>query len=1208
MVYQSSTNLYQNSKYIVSAVAGDSPFTTIQAAINAANAAGGNATVYIRTGSYTENLTLYSTVHLEGVESTTVTITGIHTPPNAGTVNITRIGFVSGTDVLNSAAAGAATIKFTRCSFSITNGYICNLANWTGAILFKYCNEGTSTTDGVISNTGGSQVDIINSTLGYGTGKALTTNGTLTLFNVKLGCPLTLAGSAVSLIDGGSDLLGAVTVSATADLTVNNSYISTGAATALTTTSTIPIKLSNVGINTSNAVAIAGTGTVNFNSVTFADSKALAGTIVEGLVGVLKTGENYSNTILRMDMSGFYSWAAAAPYFDDTTLGTFKLLVGGTGYIKGKVITWVAQNITGLTAGNTYWIYIDPTGTIGKASARTDALFVDNIVLFECMRDSTAVTNNQVTVKENHPYNFQTEVSNYDHDVIGTVIENANNGANITLVGTQGIGISGADVYSDHGLDTDIPDSGGVGVTWIRMFTLVSGKWARQNATTTFTGFWNNGGTATALTAGRWGVYRLYVCKDTLNATTPTYFAVLDTAQYTNLGNAQTAIANDTPAKATNELMSLELCQLGTIIYRESTATIVQVNIAKQTLRSTTSSGGTSIASLVTTNVTNFNNVLSAADTNVQSALDTIDDFGSGTGIQTVNLYTGAGVKTVTLGSTNTTSVTTLQAGSVGMTITTATGNGPIDIVSGTGTIGIATSATNSTVNIGTGAGIKAVTLGSGTTTSSTAINCGTAGLTVGTTANAHSTTVGSTSGASLFTLQGGSGASTITTANGTLTVATGTGQIDIGCNTAATTVHIGYEPTIAAYAKTIVIGSNSHPNDATSITSGTGGMHLTNYSGEVEIFSAGIPGLINIDAVANNTTTQIATGAGIKLLTLGSTNTTSSTTIQSGSAGISITSATANGPITIVSGTGTIGIATSATASTVNVGTGAGVKTCSFGSTNTTSITTVACGTGGCNLGTTANAHITTVGSTTTTASTVIQSGTVGIGINATNGPISIASGTGQIDIGASATNSTINLGTGAGVKVVTLGSTTTTSSLALKYGTGNFLLASASGNVMTATSAGLINYPLQSAFLAVLATTVTNKTGDGTNYSIVFDTEVFDQNSNFDGVSTFTAPVTGRYRFSMGLTFIGLTNAYLDAFIRFITTNRSYLGNRINPAASFVSGGYLGLTFSVLTDMTAGDTAVMAANASNSTKVIGVYGVDSTNVYTYFSGGLED
>lgn len=327
-----------------------------------------------------------------------------------------------------------------------------------------------------------------------------------------------------------------------------------------------------------------------------------------------------------MVMTGWLSWAAGGPYFDDTTLGTFKLLVGGTGYIKGKLITWTAQDYVGMVAGNCYFIYIDSTGTIGAATAHTDAIYENNIILFECLRDSTPVTNNQLTVCENHPYSFQVQASNYLHDTIGPVIESYNGGANIVLNGTQGIQINGDDVLADHGLKTTIPDSAAAAVTFIKMYTTAAGKWARQNATTTFTGFWNNAGTPTALSANRYALYTLYVSKESLNTTTPTYIAVLDTVQYSSSGSVTTAISNGTTAKATNELAALELAQLGYVVFRQSTNAISSVIISKSTIRSGTTTSGTNQASLVNTNVTDFNGWLSSVDTNVQSALDTLDD------------------------------------------------------------------------------------------------------------------------------------------------------------------------------------------------------------------------------------------------------------------------------------------------------------------------------------------------------------------------------------------------------------------------------------------------------------------------------------------------------------------------------------------------------------------------------------------------------
>lgn len=362
----------------------------------------------------------------------------------------------------------------------------------------------------------------------------------------------------------------------------------------------------------------------------------------------------YMNDML---FTGFQSWLGAGAYFDDTTLGTFKLLRGGTGYIKGKLITWAAQDYVGMVAGNCYFIYIDSAGTIGAATAHTDTLYENNIILFECLRDSTPVTNNQLTVCENHPYSFQVQPSNYLHDTIGPVIESYNGGANIVLNGTQGIQINGDDVLADHGLKTTIPDSAAAAVTWIKMYTTAAGKWARQNATTTFTGYYNSAGTPTALSANRYALYTLYVSKESLNTTTPTYIAVLDTAQYTSSGSVTTAISNGTTAKASNELAALELAQLGYVIFRQSTNAISSVIISKSTIRSGTTSSGTNQASLVNTSVTNFNGWLSSSDTNVQAALETLDDSQRCTAaaastnfiINTGFVSTGAGLVTLTL-------------------------------------------------------------------------------------------------------------------------------------------------------------------------------------------------------------------------------------------------------------------------------------------------------------------------------------------------------------------------------------------------------------------------------------------------------------------------------------------------------------------------------------------------------------------------------
>lgn len=278
---------------------------------------------------------------------------------------------------------------------------------------------------------------------------------------------------------------------------------------------------------------------------------------------------------------------------------------------------------------------------------------------------------------------------------------------------------------------------------------------------------------------------------------------------------------------------------------------------------------------------------------------------------------------------------------------------------------------------------------------------------------------------------------------------------------------------------------------------------------------------------------------------------------------------------IILNAGTNGVAISTDAAAATVNVATGGAVKTSTFGSTNSTSATTV-------------------------------QSGSGALNITATNGLLTIISGTATLAIANDATAQTVNLATGAGAKVVTLGTTTTTSSLALKYGTADFTLASATGTVMSALDTGEITYPLQPAFLAYLSATASDVTGDGTEYTIVWDSEIFDQNSDFNtGTGTFTAPVTGRYAFHFSISYSDLGVAHTAGSMKAVTSNRSYLSNLNNPFV-FALGGFDGQIFSVFADMDAADTCTTVAQVSNGTKTVDVFTVSATDPRSWFGGYL--
>jgi len=162
-------------------------------------------------------------------------------------------------------------------------------------------------------------------------------------------------------------------------------------------------------------------------------------------------------------------------------------------------------------------------------------------------------------------------------------------------------------------------------------------------------------------------------------------------------------------------------------------------------------------------------------------------------------------------------------------------------------------------------------------------------------------------------------------------------------------------------------------------------------------------------------------------------------------------------------------------------------------------------------------------------------------------------------------------------------------------------------SNDTFIVTAAGEITKPLTPAFLAVLNADISNVTGDGTIYTIVWDTEVFDQNSDFDGTSTFTAPVTGRYQFSCGVSVGDVAAAHTLMYINLVTSNRTYLIGQCDPGNTMDASNQWGYSFSMLTDMDASDTATVQVVVQNSTKVIDVITNGSTDTYSWFSGNLE-
>ena len=124
-----------------------------------------------------------------------------------------------------------------------------------------------------------------------------------------------------------------------------------------------------------------------------------------------------------------------------------------------------------------------------------------------------------------------------------------------------------------------------------------------------------------------------------------------------------------------------------------------------------------------------------------------------------------------------------------------------------------------------------------------------------------------------------------------------------------------------------------------------------------------------------------------------------------------------------------------------------------------------------------------------------------------------------------------------------------------------------------------------------------VANVTGDGTAYTMIFATELYDKGSDFS-TSTFTAPVAGIYTLGCVLNISGILSSHTDGRLHFpISTGggSKTFSVLIDDLGTDDMGGFMRATYTIMAEMAASDTATLVLTVSNGTKVVDVDGGNS-------------
>jgi hypothetical protein len=188
----------------------------------------------------------------------------------------------------------------------------------------------------------------------------------------------------------------------------------------------------------------------------------------------------------------------------------------------------------------------------------------------------------------------------------------------------------------------------------------------------------------------------------------------------------------------------------------------------------------------------------------------------------------------------------------------------------------------------------------------------------------------------------------------------------------------------------------------------------------------------------------------------------------------------------------------------------------------------------------------------------------------------------------------------TGSATSQIEFSDSTTSNQPSLGSVGDNLTFETAFTERMRIDSTGAVTMPSQPAFLAT-ASTNQNNFGVGSDVTVNFGTEVFDQNADYNGTTTFTAPVTGKYHLSTSVGLLNIDSASTYYLIKILTSNRTYL-KIIDPDFG-QDNAYFSMCLTVVADMDASDTAaVKVVQGSGATQT----DIEGNGSYTNFSGAL--
>lgn len=393
------------ARYIVSAggAADGANYTSITTAYAAAVGAGGNQTVFVQPGTYTENITLSpginitafpcdAALNLASNTASNVIINGTLSYSSAGTVSISNVQLrTNSATFLSVTGSAASVVNIIGCYLNClnNNGISYTTANAGSSVSISYC-QGNIGTTGIslftASSTGILNIqysDVENSGGSSTPSTANTTTVNLERCLLKLQITLTASSSSFTYteINGGNNTCLTTVTSGSTQL--NKCLLNGGSASAASIGTGTTVAMYDCTINSSNTNALTGLGTLNQSLLIFSNTSATSnvstlGNFSTGITGTFLPALSFggsSTGITYTTQIGTYVVIGKMVYvLIDVTINSKGVQTG----VAAISLPFTSANNSAITTFNGYGIFstfpASTTVPIGLLSGNTATL------------------------------------------------------------------------------------------------------------------------------------------------------------------------------------------------------------------------------------------------------------------------------------------------------------------------------------------------------------------------------------------------------------------------------------------------------------------------------------------------------------------------------------------------------------------------------------------------------------------------------------------------------------------------------------------------------------------------------------------------------------------------------------------------------------------------------------------------------------------